>query len=70
MASMRDALKRLEIIYNECAPEAIAANAEEAALDDFTRLKKSIHHSVKHVREVCPATRKCNLCSNSRSATT
>lgn len=52
MASMRDAMKRLELIYNECAPEALEANKEEASLDDFTRLRKNIHSQMRQVREV------------------
>jgi hypothetical protein len=52
MASMRDAMKRLEIIYNECAPEAIEKNKEDASLDDFQRLRKNIHEQMRLVREV------------------
>ncbi|KAI8899126.1 hypothetical protein BC833DRAFT_586885 [Globomyces pollinis-pini] len=51
MASLRDAHKRLEIIYKTCAPEAIEQNAAEANLDEFTRLKKKIHADVKQIRE-------------------
>ena len=52
MASMRDAMKRLEAIYNACAPEAIEKNKEEATLDEFSRLRKTIHAQVRQVREV------------------
>jgi hypothetical protein len=51
MASMRDAMKRLEIIYNECAPDAIEKNKEEASLDEFQRLRKRIHSEMRLVRE-------------------
>ncbi|KAJ3189333.1 hypothetical protein HDU85_002962 [Gaertneriomyces sp. JEL0708] len=51
MASMRDAFKRLQVIYDACAPEAIADAAAEKSMDDFTRLKKKIHQDVKTVRK-------------------
>ena len=51
MSSLRDAMKRLQIIYENCAPEAIEKKANEAELDDFTRLRKKIHAEVKAVRE-------------------
>jgi hypothetical protein len=52
MASMRDAYKRLEIIYKATAPEAKEEAAASAALDEFTRLKKKIHVDMKQIREV------------------
>ncbi|KAI8913441.1 hypothetical protein EDD86DRAFT_268925 [Gorgonomyces haynaldii] len=51
MASMRDAMKRLDVIYKACAPEAIEKSKEEASLDEFTRLRKNIHAAVRQVRE-------------------
>lgn len=45
-------MKRLEVIYNECAPEAIEKNKEEASLDEFQRLRKNIHAQVRQVREM------------------
>ncbi len=53
MASLRDAMKRLQYIYEACSPEALAekgANGKD--LDDFTKLKKKMHRDVKQVREV------------------
>ncbi|KAJ3391206.1 hypothetical protein HDU92_009161 [Lobulomyces angularis] len=51
MASMRDAMRRLNIIYEACAPEAIAEKAAEKGLDEFTRTKKKINQDVKQVRQ-------------------
>ena len=45
-------MKRLEIIYNECAPEALEQNKEDALLDAFQRLRKGIHTQVRAVRIV------------------
>lgn len=50
MASMRDAMRRLNIIYEACAPEAIASAAAEKDMDDFTRLKKKVNRDVKDLR--------------------
>lgn len=52
MASMREAMKRLEVIYNTCAPEAIEKNREDMNLDEFTRLRKQVHESVRQIRTV------------------
>ena len=52
MSSMRDAMRRLQIIYDNCVPEAIEAKAAEAKMDEFTRLRKRIHADVKAAREV------------------
>nr|KAJ3420082.1 hypothetical protein HK105_006142 [Polyrhizophydium stewartii] len=51
MASMRDAMKRLEHIYKECAPEAIEEKNAIEGLDEFDRLRKKIHADVKAVRQ-------------------
>ncbi|KAJ8331471.1 hypothetical protein QVD99_001739 [Batrachochytrium dendrobatidis] len=51
MASMRDAMKRLEIIYTECAPEAIEEKNTDASLDEFSRIRKKLHADVKSVRQ-------------------
>ncbi|KAI9208055.1 uncharacterized protein BJ171DRAFT_490106 [Polychytrium aggregatum] len=50
MASMRDAMKRLQIIYEACAPEAIEEAAIENAMDEFSKMRKKIHKGVKEVR--------------------
>lgn len=44
-------MKRLETIYNECAPEAIEQNREDAALDEFSRLRKNVHTQLRTVRQ-------------------
>ncbi|KAJ1562026.1 hypothetical protein HK096_002396 [Nowakowskiella sp. JEL0078] len=51
MASMRDAMRRLQIIYESCAPEAIEAKDAEKGLDEFTRIRKKLHGDVKAVRQ-------------------
>ncbi|KAJ3300960.1 hypothetical protein HDV03_001570 [Kappamyces sp. JEL0829] len=51
MASMRDAHKRLDAIYKATASEAKEAAAENASLDEFTRLKKKVHQEMKSIRE-------------------
>ncbi|KAJ3326013.1 hypothetical protein HDV06_002398 [Boothiomyces sp. JEL0866] len=51
MSSMRDAHKRLEVIYKACAPQAQEESAAEAGLDEFTRLKKKVHTDMKAIRE-------------------
>ncbi|KAJ3122229.1 WD repeat-containing protein 34 [Nowakowskiella sp. JEL0407] len=50
MASMRDAIRRLQIIYEACAPEAVEAKEVEKGLDEFTRIRKKLHVDVKAVR--------------------
>jgi len=45
-------MRRLQIIYENCVPEAIEAKAAEAKMDEFTRLRKRIHADVKAAREV------------------
>lgn len=50
MATYRDALKRLQIIYNECSPAALVKSDAQKDYDDFTKLKKSIHVEVKDIR--------------------
>lgn len=52
MASLRDAHKRLEIIFRETAPDQKEADAAEASLDEFTRLKKKVHQDMKQIRQV------------------
>ena len=49
---MRDAHRRLETIYKATAPEQKEADAADAALDEFTRLKKKIHQEMKQIRQV------------------
>ncbi|RKO99199.1 hypothetical protein CXG81DRAFT_14834 [Caulochytrium protostelioides] len=50
MASFRDACKRLEIIYQECCPEAIEQRNIDKSLDEFSRLKKKAHQEAKSCR--------------------
>jgi hypothetical protein len=52
MSSMRDAMRRLDVIYQACAPEAIAAATQDKGLDEFQKLKKKINRDVKDVRLV------------------
>ncbi|KAJ3043709.1 hypothetical protein HDV00_004482 [Rhizophlyctis rosea] len=51
MASMRDAMRRLQIIYEACAPEAQEQKEAEKTMDEFTRLKKKVHVDTKTVRK-------------------
>ncbi|KAI9330383.1 hypothetical protein DFJ73DRAFT_858936 [Zopfochytrium polystomum] len=50
MASMRDALNRLQVIYDACNPEAVAAKQAEAGLDEFQRLRKRLHRDIRAIR--------------------
>ena len=52
MASLREAMKRLQVIYEDCAPDAAEAAATEKGLDEFSRLKKKVHKDVKGARVV------------------
>lgn len=62
MASFSEAVKRLQIIYNECAPEdADGKKQTQRDLDDFGLAKKRLHKDVQEVREVCMI---CNSCSD------
>ncbi|KAI8855202.1 hypothetical protein BC829DRAFT_378340 [Chytridium lagenaria] len=47
MASMRDAMNRLQVILEQCVPEAIAAKQAELGLDEFQRLRKKVHADVR-----------------------
>lgn len=49
---MRDAMKKLTVINENCNPEAAENSANEKGLDEFTRLKKKIHADVKAARTV------------------
>jgi hypothetical protein len=51
MSSMRDAMARLQVIYENTVPEAVAAKQAEAGMSEFQRLKKRIHADVKAVRQ-------------------
>jgi hypothetical protein len=51
MSSMRDAYKRLEVIYKATTPEAQEQAQAEAGLDEFTRIKKRVHQNIKEIRE-------------------
>ncbi|KAI8818903.1 uncharacterized protein EV422DRAFT_535864 [Fimicolochytrium jonesii] len=51
MASMRDAMRRLQVVYEACAPEPTAdEGADGKKIDEFTRIRKKIHLDVKEVR--------------------
>ncbi len=52
MTTFREAVKKLQIIYNECSPDAKNKKKEENSLDEFTRLRKTTHAEVKRTREV------------------
>ena len=52
MASLRDAHKRLEVIYKATAPEQTEADAADASMDEFSRLKKKVHQDMKQIRQV------------------
>lgn len=45
-------MRRLNVIYIACAPEAIEQAAAEQGLDEFTRLKRKINRDVKEIRKV------------------
>lgn len=45
-------MKRLELIYESCAPEAAEAAAAEKGLDEFSKLKRRVHTDVKACRLV------------------
>ncbi|KAJ3283571.1 hypothetical protein HDU79_008954 [Rhizoclosmatium sp. JEL0117] len=51
MSSMRDAMQRLQVIYENCDPEAMALKQAELGLDEFQRLRKKIHADVKGCRQ-------------------
>jgi predicted nucleic acid-binding Zn-ribbon protein len=48
---MRDAHKRLEVIFMATANDAAEGAEAEQGLDEFQRLKKKIHGEIKKVRE-------------------
>ncbi|KAI9100378.1 hypothetical protein DFS34DRAFT_578611 [Phlyctochytrium arcticum] len=48
MSSMRDAMRRLQVIYDACAPEPESQST--APQDEFSKLKAKIHADVKQVR--------------------
>ena len=52
MASMRDAMKRLQVIYENCTPEAAESKLAEKELDEFSRIKKKMSADVKEARQV------------------
>jgi hypothetical protein len=57
MTTYRDAVRRLQIIYNECAPQDAANNRKQVQdFDDFTLAKKRLHRDAKEVRDVIAAT--------------
>jgi hypothetical protein len=52
MSTYKDAVRRLQVIYNNCAPKAQEAKNQQANYDDFTRMKKKLHVEVQGVRQV------------------
>ncbi|KXS20174.1 hypothetical protein M427DRAFT_94601 [Gonapodya prolifera JEL478] len=50
MTSFRDAVRRLQIIYDECVPKE-EKNEGEKGGDEFSKLKKKVHQDVKTVRQ-------------------
>ncbi|KAI9145633.1 hypothetical protein BKA69DRAFT_1048758 [Paraphysoderma sedebokerense] len=50
MSSLKDAIRRLEIIHAACAPKD--KKDEETGMDEFTRIKKRIHQNVKQARQL------------------
>jgi hypothetical protein len=52
MTTYRDAVRRLQIIYNDCAVDDKKKKTAQN-MDDFGRLKRQIHIDVKAVRQVC-----------------
>jgi hypothetical protein len=48
----KTALRKLELIYNECSPEAQKKKEDEVKLDDFGKHRKSIHRNIKEIRKV------------------
>ncbi|TPX33172.1 hypothetical protein SmJEL517_g03810 [Synchytrium microbalum] len=52
MASMRDAMKRLQVIYDACSPEAMEQGAAAKSMDDFTRIRKKLHGDCKTIRSL------------------
>lgn len=53
MTTYRDAVRRLQIIYNECAPQDAANKRQQLKdFDDFTLAKKRLHKDVHEAREV------------------
>lgn len=51
MTSLRDAHKRLELIYQATAADASEQMDADKSLDEFSRLKKKIHQEMKKIRE-------------------
>jgi hypothetical protein len=53
MATYRDAVRRLQIIYNECNPQSNQNKKDvDKSADEFTQLKKELHLEVKQIRLV------------------
>ncbi|KAJ1567749.1 hypothetical protein HK405_004900 [Cladochytrium tenue] len=50
MASMRDAMGRLQTIHDACNPDAVAAKQAEAGLDQFQRLRRQVGREVRTIR--------------------
>ncbi len=50
MSSLRDAIRRLQVIKDACVPEQ--ADTSNEGGDDFTRSKRKIHKDCKEARQV------------------
>ncbi|RKP18918.1 hypothetical protein ROZALSC1DRAFT_29425 [Rozella allomycis CSF55] len=48
----RIAVRKLELIYNECSLEAEKRKNEESQLDAFSKLRKQLHREIKEVRKM------------------
>ncbi|KAI8590743.1 hypothetical protein BDZ88DRAFT_446240 [Geranomyces variabilis] len=51
MSSMRDAMRRLQVVYEACAPEPVAEEDGGKKIDEFTRIRKKLHLDVKTIRQ-------------------
>ncbi|KAI8921909.1 hypothetical protein DFJ77DRAFT_3346 [Powellomyces hirtus] len=51
MSSMRDAMRRLQVVYEACAPEPTPEETDGKKIDEFTRIRKKLHQEAKAVRQ-------------------
>ncbi|KAI9032301.1 hypothetical protein DFJ74DRAFT_754144 [Hyaloraphidium curvatum] len=52
MATFRDAVKRLKVIYEACAPQDGLPLGKGPDQDEFTATKRKIHEDVKRIRQM------------------
>lgn len=52
MTTFKDAMKRLQIVYNECNPQSKENRNTGKGQDEFVSLKKQLHQDVKLVKIV------------------